>query len=262
MINMATTAQYVDIDSAWREYSATRDRSIRERLVIAYLGLVRQVVNRMPQASIPEVEYDDLLGYGVIGLMDAVERFDPARGVKFETYAATRIRGAIIDQLRDMDWVPRSVRQRARQIEQAIGAVESKLGQSAGDEEIAAELGVDAATLNRWVADISRASFTSLDELITIDDEAGAATLMDFVSDPASPDPELVTVEGDMHRILAEAIDSLPERERLVVGLYYYSELTVKEMAEVLGVSESRVSQLHTRAMMRMRAFMKRAVGP
>lgn len=250
-----------NVNALWAEYGSTRGREVRERLVLSYLDLVKYIVGRMPQATIPGVDYDDLLGYGVVGLIDAVERFDLSRGVKFETYAMTRIRGAIIDHLRNMDWVPRSVRQKARQIQQAIGSVESRLDRQATDRDIAEELGIDIDTFDRWTWEISRGAYLSLDELIAVDEAHNAATLLDFVSDDASPDPEMVMEVEELQNALAAAIDALPERDRMVISLYYYDELTVKEIAVILGVSESRVSQLHTRAMMRIRVDVKRAAG-
>lgn len=244
----------------WQDYAASRNSSIREKLVLNYLNLVKFIVGRMPLASLPGIDYDDLMGYGVLGLIDAVEKFDADRGVKFETYATTRIRGAIIDQLRSMDWAPRSVRQHARQIEQATIVVESRMNRYATDDDIAAELGIDVATLERWIWEISKASYMSLDELVAVDDDANVATLLDFLSDSRSPDPEVIVETGELERFLAEAIDNLPERERFVISMYYYDELTVKEIARVLGVSESRVSQLHTRAMMRLRADVHQSV--
>ena len=258
---MDSVSMRENVTALWAEYSSTRNREVREKLILSYLDLVKYIVGRMPQATIPSVDYDDLLGYGVMGLMDAVERFDLSRDVKFETYAMTRIRGAIIDHLRNMDWVPRSVRQKARQIQQAIGRVETRLDRSATDQDIADELGIDIDTFDRWTWEISKGAYLSLDELVTVDEAHNTATLIDFISDDASPDPELVMEVGELKSALAAAIDALPDRERMVISMYYYDELTVKEIASVLGVSESRVSQLHTRAMMRMRVVVKRAAG-
>jgi RNA polymerase sigma factor for flagellar operon FliA len=250
-----------NVSALWAEYDSTKNRQVREKLILNYLDLVKYIVGRMPQATIPGVEYDDLLGYGVMGLMDAVERFDLSRGVKFETYAMTRIRGAIIDHLRNMDWVPRSVRQKARRIQEAIGRAEARLDRSATDQDIADELGIDVEALDRWTWEISKGTYLSLDELITVDEAHNTATLIDFISDGASPDPEFVIEVEELKTALAAAIDALPERERMVISMYYYDELTIKEIASVLGVSESRISQLHTRAMMRMRVGVIRAAG-
>ncbi|MCR4425767.1 MAG: FliA/WhiG family RNA polymerase sigma factor [Firmicutes bacterium] len=237
----------------WKTYAATRDPELRERLIMQYVGLVRYIVGRMPQASLPGVDSDDLVGYGILGLIDAVERYDIDRGVKFETYAMTRIRGAIIDHLRSMDWVPRSVRQKARDIERAINAAEFKLGRQVRDEDVAAELHLDIETYHEWISEISKASYLSLDELICVDEDNNFATMMDFVRDSASPDPEMVFEVSELRDVLARAIDALPEREKLVITLYYYDELTIREIASILGVSESRVSQLHTKGMLRLR---------
>lgn len=250
-----------NVSALWAEYNSTKNGQVREKLILSYLDLVKYIVGRMPQATIPGVDYDDLLGYGVMGLMDAVERFDLSRGVKFETYAMTRIRGAIIDHLRNMDWVPRSVRQKARQMQQAIMRAETRLDRSATDQDIADELGIDIDTLDRWTWEISKGTYLSLDELITVDEAHNTATLIDFISDDTSPDPEFVIEVEELKTALAAAIDALPERERMVIAMYYYDELTIKEIARVMGVSESRVSQLHTRAVMRMRVDVKRAAG-
>jgi len=250
-----------DHSALWQEYSKTNSNESRDRLIARYAYLVKHIVSRMPQAAIPGVDYDDLLGYGAVGLIDAIERFDVSRGVKFETYATTRIKGSIIDSLRRMDWVPRSVRQKARQIERAMTDCEGPSGRPATDEEIAESLGIDRDTLDRWTWEISMASYASLDELIAVDDEHDAATLLDFVSDGDSPDPEMILETRELHDALADAIDSLPERENLVIKLYYFEEMTIKEISRVLGVSESRVSQLHTRANMRMRSKVTERAG-
>lgn len=242
-----------DASALWKEYSKTNSSAIRDKLIVKYAYLVKNVVSRMPQAAVPGVDCDDLLGYGAIGLIDAIERFDVSRGVKFETYAITRIRGSIIDSLRRMDWAPRSVRRRARQIERAMADVENSVGRPATDGEIAENLSIDVETLDRWTWEISMASYSSLDQLIAVDDEHNAATLLDFVSDGSSPDPEMILEKEELYNALADAIDSLPERENLVIKLYYFEEMTIKEISKVLGVSESRVSQLHTRANMRLR---------
>jgi RNA polymerase sigma factor for flagellar operon FliA len=243
-----------DHSALWQEYSKAKSSELRNRLIVKYAYLVKYIVSRMPQAGIPGVDYDDLLGYGAVGLVDAIERFDVSRGVKFETYATTRIKGSIIDSLRKMDWVPRSVRQKARQIERAMSEFESPSGRPATDEDIAESLGIDVDTLDKWTWEISIASCASLDELVAVDDEHNAATLLDFVSDGDSPDPEVILETRELYDALAYAIDSLPERESLVIKLYYFEEMTIKEISKVLGVSESRVSQLHTRANMRLRA--------
>ncbi|HHY63096.1 MAG TPA: FliA/WhiG family RNA polymerase sigma factor [Bacillota bacterium] len=245
----------------WQEYSKTNSSAVREQLIVNYAYLVKYIVSRMPQAAIPGVDYDDLVGYGVLGLIDAIERFDMSRGVKFETYAMTRIRGSIIDNLRRMDWAPRSVRHKARQIECAMADAESVTGRPATDEEIADRLKVDIDTLHRWTWEISMASYSSLDELIAVDDEHNVATLLDFVSDDGSPDPEMILEKDELYDALADAIDHLPEREGLVIKLYYFEEMTIKEIARVLGVSESRVSQLHTKAMMRIRVEIMESRG-
>jgi RNA polymerase sigma factor for flagellar operon FliA len=174
--------------------------------------------------------------------------------IKFETYAIARIRGAIIDELRNLDWVPRSVRQRARQIERAIGELESRLGRAPSDEEIAAKVGITVEELDDSLADISRASIAALDELWSISGEGDQVSLLDTIEDPDSVKPAEALDEAEVRETLAGAIARLPEREKIVVTLYYYEELTLREIGEVLGVTESRVSQLHTKAVLRLKS--------
>jgi len=204
------------------------------------------------------VEEADLISYGLVGLISAIERYEPEREIKFETYAIPRIRGAIIDELRALDWVPRSVRARAREIERANVKLEHKLQRAPTDEEIAAELGIELEEFQESLIQISNSTIAALDELWTVSDSSGdQVSLLDTIQDPGSPDPAKVVDATDLKDRVADAIARLPEREKLVIALYYYENLTLREIGEVLGVTESRISQLHTKAVLRLRARMQ-----
>jgi len=244
-----------DTAALWRRYRETRDQGIRDRLILGYSPLVKYVAGRLGSGLPAHVDEQDLVSYGLLGLIGAIERFDPNRDVKFETYAIARIRGAIIDELRALDWVPRSVRSRARDIERAISELEGKLGRAPTDEEIAQRLGLSGDELEDSLAEISRSSIAALDELWTVSGSGGdQVSLIDTIEDTAAPDPQGALSATEMREAIADAIARLPEREKLVVTLYYYEELTLREIGEVLGVTESRVSQLHTKAVLRLKA--------
>jgi len=244
-----------DTAGLWRRYRETRDQAIRDRLILGYSPLVKYVAGRLGSGLPAHVDEQDLVSYGLLGLIGAIERFDPDRDVKFETYAIARIRGAIIDELRALDWVPRSVRSRARDIERAISALEGKLGRAPTDEEIAKRLGLSGDELEESLAEISRSSIAALDELWTVSGSGGdQVSLIDTIEDTAAPDPQGALSQTEMREAIADAIARLPEREKLVVTLYYYEELTLREIGEVLCVTESRVSQLHTKAVLRLKA--------
>ena len=201
------------------------------------------------------VEEADLISYGLGGLVSAIERFDLSRQIKFETYAITRIRGAIIDELRTLDWVPRSVRARAREIERANMKLEARLQRAPSDEEMAAELGISVEEFQDALLRISNSTIVALDELWHVSDASGdQVSLLDTLADRRAPDPEAVVAQRELRDRIADAIAALPEREKLVVALYYYENLTLREIGEVLGVTESRVSQLHTKAVLRLRS--------
>ncbi len=233
----------------------TADVAAREDEVVRYLPLVKHVAARLAMGLPAHIDLDDLYSYGVFGLLDALKRFDAARGVKFETYAYTRIRGAIVDGLRAADWVPASVRQRAKGVEEAFRRVEARTGRAAEDEEVAAELGLSPEAFTQVMAEIEQGAVLSLDEVFG--DEAGDDhTLRDVVEDSGSPDPLQSAEWRDRERLLADAIEQLPERDRTVVTLFYYDGLTPKEISAVLGVTVSRISQLHSRAILRLRAHL------
>src|ERR687883_254445 len=243
-----------DTTALWHEFGRTHDKGIRDRLILTYAPLVKYVAGRLGSGLPAHVDEGDLVSYGLLGLIGAIERYDPARDIKFETYAIARIKGAIIDELRALDWVPRSVRSRAREIERAIGELESKLGTAPTDEQIAEKIGISVEELEDSLTDIARSSIAALDELWSVSGEGDQVSLMDTIEDESGPRPDAVLDETEMREALADAIARLPEREKLVVPLYYYEELTLREIGEVLGVTESRVSQLHTKAILRLKA--------
>jgi RNA polymerase sigma factor FliA len=227
---MDTGVKEVELRDLWRRYKQDGDSTARERLVVAYSPMVKFVAGRLGAGLPSHVEDADLISYGLVGLIGAIERFEPERGIKFETFAMTRIRGSIIDELRSLDWVPRSVRSRAREIEAAQGAL----------------------------LEIANSSVYALDELWTVSDSSGdQVSLLDTIADDGSADPQEALDSSEVKDRLTEAIGSLPEREQLVVALYYYENLTLREIGEVLGVTESRVSQLHTKAVMRLKSHLQ-----
>ena len=248
-------AEAEDTKSLWRQFSTNKDdKALRDRLILTYAPLVKYVAGRLGSGLPAHVDEGDLVSYGLLGLIGAIERYDPERDVKFETYAIARIKGSIIDELRAMDWVPRSVRARARDIERAIAELERKIHRAPTDEEIAEKLGLSVDELNESLTDISRSSIAALDELWSVSGEGDQVSLMDTIEDTQGVRPQEALDETEMREALADAIARLPEREKLVVTLYYYEELTLREIGEVLGVTESRVSQLHTKAILRLKA--------
>jgi RNA polymerase sigma factor for flagellar operon FliA len=245
-----------DTYGLWQDYRKSRDQHLRDRLILTYAPLVKFVAGRVGASLPSHVDEQDLVSYGLLGLIGAIERFDPDREIKFETFAMARIRGAIIDELRSLDWVPRSVRTRARQIERAIAALERELMRAPTDDEIAKKLGIGIDELEDSLREISRSSVGALDELWSPSGSGDQIALIDTIQDGSEPDPESSLELTEIKEALAEAISILPEREKLVVTLYYYEELTLREIGEVLGVTESRVSQLHTKAILRLKAHL------
>ena len=249
------SSQVDDTRTLWRSFRAKPDdKALRDRVILTYAPLVKYVAGRLGSGLPAHVDEEDLVSYGLLGLIGAIERYDPDRDVKFETYAIARIKGAIIDELRSLDWVPRSVRARAREIERAMTALEAKLHRPPTDEEIANQVGITTEELEDSLTDISRSSIAALDELWTIGGAGGdQVALIDTIEDTEAPSPESSLSATELKEALGEAIARLPEREKLVVTLYYYEELTLREIGEVLGVTESRVSQLHTKAILRLK---------
>ncbi|MDR1566048.1 MAG: RNA polymerase sigma factor WhiG [Treponema sp.] len=244
-------------DELWQQYRRTRDLKIRETFIKQYAPLVKYVAGKVAVGMPSNVEFDDLVGFGVFGLLDAIDKFDPDKNVKFKTYAVTRIRGAIFDELRSIDWVPRSVRQKTREVEDAIGTLEARLGRSASDQEIAGALGMGEDEYLKTMVKISGASIISIHEVWYSGDENDKVSIADSIESPVSLNPEVMAERDEIRRVIVEAISELPDNEKKILVLYYFEDLTLKEIGQVLGVTESRVSQLHTKAIMRLRARLK-----
>jgi RNA polymerase sigma factor FliA len=240
----------------WSQFQRERTQELRDRLILQYAPLVKYVAGRLGAGLPQSVEQSDLVQGGIFGLVDAIERFEPEREIKFETYAIPRIRGAILDGLRAMDWVPRSVRLKARQVDQAQGQLESELGRAPSDAEVAERLGVELGELQDMLRQISFVSVMALDEESGDEEGGGSRSLADSLADSQSLDP-MAEVEGkETVEILGRSIDQLPERERFVVRLYYYEGLTLAQIGGILGVTESRVCQIHTKAVRTLRGSM------
>lgn len=254
------------IDQIWESYKSSdnpiENRVARDKLILHYSPLVKYVAGRVGVGLPANVDQGDLVSYGVFGLIDAIQKFDLSRAIKFETYAITRIRGSIIDELRSVDWIPRSVRAKARKVEQAYAALEAKLLRTPTDSEVAAELEISEDALQKMFGQISFVNVMALDELLTRgSDSSDSATLGDSLADERVPDPGSVFEDEELRHILADSIQQLPEREKILVSLYYYEGLTLAEIGKVLGVTESRVSQLHTKAVLQLRVKLAAATA-
>lgn len=240
------------IAAAWRCLKESGDERAREGLILHYSPLVKFVAGRVGVGLPRNVEQSDLVSYGMFGLIDAIDKFEPSRGIKFETYAVNRIKGAILDELRALDWVPRSVRARAREIQRSLSELEHQLHRSVTDEELADHMGIAVTTLQDQLGEISTLGFVALDELVE-PGERGSAAIGDMVADPRAVDPGGSFEQQESRYVLIDAINRLAERERLVVTLYYYEGLTLAEIGAVLGVTESRICQIHTKAVLSLR---------
>lgn len=238
----------MDLTILWETYSKTKDVGIREELILKYIYLVKFVAGRLYASYGNNVEFDDLVSYGIFGLIDAIDKYDFTRGVKFDTYAQLRIRGAIIDQLREIDWLPRSVRQKSKEMEKAYYEIESKLGRPATDEEMAESFSLTLEDFQKKIQNIATYSIISLDDLLEQKRE-----VISNEEEKQIETPESVIENTEVKEILVDAISTLPEKEKKVVSLYYYEELTYKEIGKLLSISESRVSQLHTKAIIRLK---------
>ena len=237
----------------WREYRKNKDPHIRDTLVRQYAPLVKYVAGKVAVGMPHNVEFDDLVGYGVFGLFDAIEKFDPNKHVKFKTYAVTRIRGAIFDELRSIDWVPRSVRQKTREIEETVRRLEASLGRAASDQEIADSLGISIKEFEKTMLKISGTSILSLNDVWYTGEDNDKVSIADSIESPHSLNPDVIVEKDEIKRVIVQAIHEIPEKEKTVLVLYYYEDLTLKEIGQVLDVTESRVSQLHTKAILRLR---------
>jgi RNA polymerase sigma factor FliA len=242
-----------EVLTLWHRYRDQRDPEVRERLILHYAPLVKYVAGRVAVGMPANVEHADLVSYGVFGLMDAIEKFEVDRGFKFETYAITRIRGAIIDELRSVDWVPRSVRSKARKLEAALQRLESDLRRSPTEEELAADLGWTVEELQDTLARVSMTSIAALDEVLDVGD-GDRITLVDTLQDLSAILPEDSYDDQETKELLRQTLGRLTEREQTVLGLYYFEGMTLAQVGDVLGVTESRICQIHTKAVMSLRA--------
>jgi len=238
----------------WKQYGETKDPAIREKLIIEYSHLIKYVAGRLSIYFGSNVEYDDLVGFGVFGLIDAIDKFDVNKGVKFETYASLRIRGSVIDSIREMDWVPRSLRQKNKELEKVYWEIENELGHAASDKEVADKLGISLEEFYKLLNDVNVSSMVSLEEFLEQNYEIG----VDSTHANKEDRPENYVEISEIKDILADAISKLPEKEKTVISLYYFEELTLKEISAIMKVSESRISQLHTKAILRLRGKLAR----
>ncbi len=245
----------------WKKYKRTKSPFLREEIVKKYLYLVKYVAGRVAVGLPPNVEFNDLVSYGILGLFDAISKYDVSQGNKFETYAVSRIRGSIMDELRKLDWAPRLLRKKAREIEKKCKELEEKLGRIATDDELAQALRISMDELNSIYSDLNSTAFLSLDEVWQNDDGNKPISRLQTIEDSLITNQLSYVNQSEVKDILANAIDELPEKEKLVIVLYYYENLTLREIGEMLDVSESRVCQIHTKVVLRLRAHLTRRVG-
>ena len=231
---------------------------VRGKIINEFAPLIKYIASRIAIRLPPHIDLNDLINAGVIGLIDAIEKFDAGKQIKFKTYAEFRIRGAILDELRSMDWVPRSVRQKARKVEDAYARLEYSLGRPASDDEVAREMNIDMDTFHRLLYETASVSLLSLDDLGEDDSDASKRNLLEFIIQDDKDWPSHKIRYAEVSTMVAKAIQSLPEKERMVISLYYYDELTMKEIGHVLKFTESRVSQIHTKAILRLRSKMQK----
>lgn len=241
----------------WEDYSRLKTPELREKIILEYAPLVKVVAGRLSMYLGYSVEYDDMVSYGVFGLIDAIDKFDMTKDVKFETYASLRIRGAILDQIRKMDWIPRTVRQKQKKIDEAIKVIETRTGRTASDEEIATELGLSEEELLGWQSQLKVTNVVSLNEYV----EQGTEPVMETRGNSHFIQPEELIEQNELKEMLARAMEQLTEKESKVILLYYYEEMTLKEISRILEVSESRISQLHTKALSKMQKIMGNYLG-
>ncbi len=250
-----------EMESLLREAKREHDEiplDLKERVVLEHAPLIRYIVNRIAVRLPSHIDLDDLHNTGVIGLMDAIEKYDPAKNCKFKTYAEFRIKGAILDQLRSLDWVPRSVRQKGRKLERAYGEVEQRLGRSANEDEVADSLGLELEKFHVLINQVRGISLVNLEEIRGINSDGDrAGTFADIIEDVHSENPFASLKLMETKHVISDTIGSLPEKERLVISLYYYEDLNMKEIGNILGITESRVCQIHTKAVMRLRSKLK-----
>ncbi len=243
------------LEELWADYKKNGNQLAKDKLLAEYSGLVRYTAQRVGINLPPSVELADLIGSGVVGLIRAVELFEPERGLKFETFATHKIRGAILDELRALDWVPRSVRQKSKSLQKAYAQLELQLGRMPYDDEVAEHLGMSLKDFEDMLSDVAPTTILSLEESMPDrGDDAKSLTLIDTIEDPQGSNPLKELGYQEVKRILKDSIGQLPEREKLVIALYHYEELTLKEIGEVLNLTESRVSQIHSKAMLKLKS--------
>ncbi|MCP4133265.1 MAG: RNA polymerase sigma factor WhiG [bacterium] len=245
-------------EKLWEKYMKTQEQDTRDYFVIKYAPLVKYVAGKVSMGMPQNIEFDDLVSYGIFGLIDAINKFDPVRGIKFKTYAMTRIRGAIFDELRSIDWIPRSIRQKAKQVEQVISELENKLGRTVEDEEIARDMGISNEEFQVLLNKLSGTSMLSLNDIWYLGDDNDELSILETLEAPQNMNPDILIEKEEIRDYIIDAIKKLPDKEKKVIVLYYYEDLTLKEIGEVLEVTESRVSQLHTKAIMRLRGRLGR----
>lgn len=248
-------------EDLWIEYKKNGNEKIREHFVIKYAPLVKHIAGKISYKIKGAVEFDDLLGYGTIGLLDAIEKYDPYKKIKFNTYATTRIMGSIYDELRNMDWIPRTIRQKTKLLENTIHKLEDELGRVPTDAEIAQKLEISENDLQKWYSEANGTTILSLFDMYSKPNkDSEPIEFVNTIESPEIKNPEKIMEKTEITTILSKAIKELPEKEKKVLILYYYEELTLKEIGEVLEITESRVSQLHTKAIMRLRGKVARYI--
>lgn len=257
---MSQDAQIAHLD-LWQKHIEQGDQDARQALVEKYVRVVKYVSGRMAIGLPHYVEFNDLISAGLLGLIQAIDNFDHKRGIKFETYAIPRIRGSILDELRSQDWFPRSLRRKAKQLEEAYATLEVRLGRPATDQEIAKHLAIDVGELDGMLGEVAVASIMSLDADASGEESDQPTSLGEYLADPRSDEVEKMLAEQEMRQLIARRLAELPEKEQLVLVLYYYEELTLKEIGEILDVTESRVCQIHTKAIMRLQGKILRHEG-
>ena len=248
----------IEEETLWKKFSKNDSQEIKDYFVLKYSPLVKYVAGKVSMGMPQNIEFDDLVSYGIFGLIDAISKYDPERGIKFKTYAMTRIRGAIFDELRSIDWIPRSIRQKAKQIENTIAELENKLGRTVEDDEISKELGISIEEFHSILNKVSGTSMISLNDIWYLGDENDELSILETLEAPDNMNPDVLIEKEEIKEHIVEAIKKLPDKEKKVIVLYYYEDLTLKEIGQVLDVTESRISQLHTKAIMRLRGRLGR----
>ena len=251
---MKQDIQKIDIEKVWMTYGKTKDPEAKDQLILHYAPMIKYVVGRMSIYVGNAVDFDDLVSYGIFGLIDAIDKFDYQKGAKFETYAGLRIRGAVLDGLRSLDWVPRTLRQKSRQLEEAYTQLEAELGREPTNEELAQKLGVSTDEIDEEIKKSSLMALISLDDYLDGNHETGSAQ----PTDSELNTPESLFEHKELKELLIDALQKLTEKERLVTTLYYFEEMTLKEISKIMDVSESRVSQIHSKAMLKLRTRLGR----